>query len=179
MDRDHRRKTSLYRQKLSELPEDMGKPAVIENPSNPNEILILGAEDNHNIYVYNSTTDKFNVNRNDSLKTIDIFQTCQRFAGYEQPLSIHALKGMNPDTIIVLGTLSGNTVPFYSIFNTKLLKFARVGNKIFDNQEQDCPKVIYNVKQRRFDKRIWVYMEIMMIMMLVTSRNTRKCIIMK
>ena len=48
---------------LKSLPHPMISPAVIQNPTNENEILIFAAqEETRNIYIYNQTTDKFTIN---------------------------------------------------------------------------------------------------------------------
>ena len=61
---------SKHVETLCSLPEPMGSAAIIQNPCNDNETLILGAVGMNNIYIYNHTTDVFTKNKNDDLNTI-------------------------------------------------------------------------------------------------------------
>ena len=135
------------------LPEAMESPAIIQNPSNENETLIIGAVGMHNIYIYNHTTNTFSKNNKDDLTTILLTTEQNRM----EICTVNAIKGLNETSIIVLGTARNDThninfqPPFYAVFDSKSLSFERIGSKIFNNDKIDTSnqlkneKAIYNI----------------------------------
>ena len=120
------------------LPTKLEAPAVIENPSNSSEILIIGGKQKHDIYIYDKTTKKFSKSPKDDLtkilKDLKIFRI----------RNVYAFDGMRKDTIIVVGIqlnsgvlshmhvfTTNYDISFYSIFNTKSFTFESIGDKIF------------------------------------------------
>ena len=131
---------------LCSLPEAMHSPAIIQNPCNENETLIIGAAKMCNIYIYNHTTDVFTKNKNDDLNTILL-------KGERNGLEIakvYAINALKPGLIIVFGTTCYNrdvrNFPFYSLFDSKSLSFEKIGSKLFNNDKIDTSKQLKNQK---------------------------------
>ena len=132
----HSRAPNLIVKTRTCLPQKIEGSAVIENPTNENELLIIGGIGRTDIYIYNIQTQKFRKSPNDDLRAI--YKNSQ----FETIDSIQAIKGMTPNTIIIAGknvivdnnnnnnNLNQTTyhIAFYSVYNTKSFTFETIGH---------------------------------------------------
>ena len=135
---------------LKPLPQSMSTCAMIQNPCNMNEIFVFSVGGKHNIYIYNQTTNTFIKNEHDNLTSIlpkpHLFEikTCYAFKT-TSPNSI-AVLGVQIDRYNKVTNYYDNHFSFYSIFNSKTLKFEKVGTKKVDNNSNHDDDNNHNIK---------------------------------
>lgn len=100
-----------------EIAEEVVRMAMMINPCNTNEILMFGADESHDISVYNRITNKSKKNK------IGL----QHTNGYGC-VACYVVGGNTADTLIVLwGNLNWNDISpgesYYGIFNCKRMEF--------------------------------------------------------
>ena len=95
------------------LPAKMSDAAVIENPSDSNELLIIGGKRITDIYIYNKTSKKFSKSPNDNLTKILYKHEMFRYTIHK----IYAFKGILNDTLIIVtkGTISFKIDGYFKI----------------------------------------------------------------
>lgn len=118
----------------SVLPQNMLDMGVIENPSNKEEILIMGGYRDKNIYIYNTKKRTFRKNKVD-FTFLDKYMTLRG-------MNISTIRGIEPNTIIVIGTCDTpdtSKCGFYCIFNTLSLAWENLNSdKLKSNDSKYC-----------------------------------------
>lgn len=119
------KKMSNFNRVLKEpdVPFEGSQLALVENASNPDELLIVGAYWNHSIYSYNMITKSFTLVANkehmSKLYSNSIEKDAEPFL---QPNYAH--RGIVSDTVIVSGCWwSSSTKFYYCVLNTKTLQW--------------------------------------------------------
>ena len=102
--------------------------AVIENPINPNEILLFGGYLRNCIYIYDRITDKFRKNNHD-FKTL--------YGEYGNIKQVFVCHGMTKNTLIVLSKT------YYSIFNCKTYQWDELNINYKNNMSHKYCHVHY------------------------------------
>ena len=116
------------------LPVPMADIAISYNPSNKDEILLMGGFLNSTIYIYNNKTDEFK----------------QIFPGFEQLYQGTKLSGAlvvsgpTPDTVLLMGKFYGTKTGFYAVFDTKKLIFKPILKRQLGNCSSSIEKRLLN-----------------------------------
>ena len=95
------------------LPFEMSLIGLITNPSNTEELLLLGSQDNNDIHTYNMTSKKFT-----KIGQIDFLENKMKVS---QVVAIQS--GTINTCIILFGTYDSDRGEFYAVFDTKTNKF--------------------------------------------------------
>ena len=112
----HPREILLTIDETNKLPMISSDIGLIENPTNLDELLLIGGYHKQDIFVYNKNRDKF-IKASHHTDDFNIFG----INNYQHPIcNVNVVSGVDDYTTIVMGTYSKNYCSFYTVFDNIL-----------------------------------------------------------